>query len=86
MYSTNMNNFSVQNVFFPLHDLTLFQGHGMSQKQDLKLGVLECRVYYNVLLNTKSQIDFDRLLQQNTLDNSEVDNDMSRECYKILDY
>jgi hypothetical protein len=35
----NINNLSVQNVFHPLHDATLFQRHGKSQAQDLQLGV-----------------------------------------------
>jgi hypothetical protein len=59
----NANNLRVQNLFFPLHDATLFQGHGKSQAQDLHLGLVECKVYQNVLMNTKSQIDFDRLFQ-----------------------
>jgi hypothetical protein len=36
----NINNASVQNLFFLLHDAILFQGHGKSQAQDLQLGVL----------------------------------------------
>jgi hypothetical protein len=63
MHNINVNNLSVQTLFFPLHDTILFQGHGKSQEQDLQLGVLECKVYYNILLNAKSQVDFDRLLQ-----------------------
>jgi hypothetical protein len=43
-----VNNLSVQNLFFPLHDEILFQGHGKSQAQDLQLGVVECKVYHNV--------------------------------------
>jgi hypothetical protein len=62
MHNINVNNLSVQNLFFPLHDVILFQGHGKSQAQDLQLGVLECKSYHNVLLNTKSQVDFDCLL------------------------
>jgi hypothetical protein len=46
-----INNLSVQNLLFPLHDAILFQVHGKSQAQDLQLGVLECKVYLNVLLN-----------------------------------
>jgi hypothetical protein len=49
----------------------LFQGHGKSQGQDLQLGVSECKVYHNVLINTKSQIDFDRLLQLHMLGKTE---------------
>jgi hypothetical protein len=52
----------------------------------LQLGVLECKVYHNTLLNTKSQFDFDRLLQLHLLDNTEKDKDMSWECYKIINY
>jgi hypothetical protein len=40
MHNINVNNLSVQNLFFPLHDAILFQGHGKSQAQDLQLGVL----------------------------------------------
>jgi hypothetical protein len=36
----NVNNLSVQNLFFPLHDAIQFQGHGKSQAQDLQLGVV----------------------------------------------
>jgi hypothetical protein len=43
----NINNLSVQNLFIPLHDSVLFQGHGKSQTQDLQLRV-ECKVYHNV--------------------------------------
>jgi hypothetical protein len=57
--------------------MRFFQGHGKSQTQDLKLGVVECKVYHSVLLITKSQVDFDRFLQLHILDKSEVDNDMS---------
>jgi hypothetical protein len=35
MHEINVNNLSVQNLFFPLHDATLFQGHGKYQAQDL---------------------------------------------------
>jgi hypothetical protein len=40
MHNVNVNDLSVQKLFFPLHDSTLFQGHGKSQAQDLQLGVL----------------------------------------------
>jgi hypothetical protein len=48
----SVNNVSVQNHFFPLHYALLFQGHGKSQAQDLQLGVVECKVYHNVSVNT----------------------------------
>jgi hypothetical protein len=73
----NIINLSVQNLFCPLHDEILFQGHRKSQAQDLKLGIVECKVYHSVLMNTKSQVDFDRLLQLHMLDNTEEDNYMS---------
>jgi hypothetical protein len=75
----NVNDLSVQHVFFPLHDAILFQGHEKSQAQDLQLGVLECKVYHNVSLNTKSQVDFDLLLQLHKFDKNEERNDMSWE-------
>jgi hypothetical protein len=79
-----INNLSVQNLFFPLHDATLFQGHGKSQEQDLQLGLLECKVYDNVLVNTKCQVEFDRLLQLHILDKTEEDNDISWESCKVV--
>jgi hypothetical protein len=82
----NINNVSVQNLFFPLHDAILFQGHGKYQAQDRQLGVAECKVYHSVLMNTKSQVDFDRLLQLHMLDKTEEDKNMSWECYKVIDY
>jgi hypothetical protein len=74
MHNINANNLSVQSLFFPLHDAILFQAHGKSQAQDLQL---ECNLYHDVLLNTKSQNDFDRLLQLNLLENTEEDKYMS---------
>jgi hypothetical protein len=47
---------------------------------------VECKVYHSVSLNTKSQIDFDRLLQLHMLDQTEEDNDMSWEYFKVVDY
>jgi hypothetical protein len=70
---------------FLVHDAILFQKHGKSQAQDLQLGIVECKVYHNDLLNAKSQVDFDRLLLH-MLDNTEEDNDMSWECHKVVDY
>jgi hypothetical protein len=35
MNNINLNNSSVQNLLFPLHDAILSQGHGKSQGQDL---------------------------------------------------
>jgi hypothetical protein len=86
IHNINVNNLFVQNLFFALHDATLFQGHGKSEAQDLQLGVVERKVYHNVFMNTKSQIDFDRLLQLHMLDKTEEDNDMSWECCKVVDY
>jgi hypothetical protein len=72
----SINNLSVQNFFFPLHD-AIFLGHGKFQAQDLQLRVLECKVYHNTLMNTKSQIGFDCLHQLHVLDKIEEDNNMS---------
>jgi hypothetical protein len=47
---------------------------------------VECQVYYNVLMNTKSQVDFDCLLQLHMLDQTEEDNHMSWKCCKVDDY
>jgi hypothetical protein len=86
MHNVNVNHLSVQNLLFLPHDAILFQGHGNSQAQDLQLGVLECTVYHNVLLITKSQAYFDRLLQLHTLDNTKKYNDISWEYHKVVDY
>jgi hypothetical protein len=37
-------------------------------------------------MNTKSQVDFDRLLQLHILDKTEEDNDMSWEYCNLVDY
>jgi hypothetical protein len=34
MHNINVNNLSVQYLFFPLHDAILFQAHGKSQAQE----------------------------------------------------
>jgi hypothetical protein len=35
MHNVNLNHLSIQDLFFPLHDAILLQGHGKSQAQDL---------------------------------------------------
>jgi hypothetical protein len=40
MHNINVNNLSVQNIFFHLHDAILFQAYGKSQAQDLQLSVV----------------------------------------------
>jgi hypothetical protein len=82
----NVDNLIDQNLFFPLHDAILFQVHGKSQAQDLQLGVFECKVYHNILMNNMSQVDFNRLQQLHMLDQTEEDNDMSWECHKVIGY
>jgi hypothetical protein len=62
----SVNNSSNQNLFFPLHDTVLFQGHGKIQAYYLQSRVLECKVYDNVLLNFKSQVDFKQLTRYQT--------------------
>jgi hypothetical protein len=52
----------------------------------LQLEVLECKVYHNVLLNTRSQVDIYCLLQLNMLDKTEEDKHMSWEYYEVVDY
>jgi hypothetical protein len=52
IHNVNVNNLSVQNLFFPLHDAILFQGYGKSQAQDFKLGLLEYKDYHDLLLNS----------------------------------
>jgi hypothetical protein len=52
----------------------------------MKLGVLECKVYHNVLLNAESKVDFDRLLQLHMLNKTEEDKYMSWEYCMVVDY
>jgi hypothetical protein len=78
-----INNLSVKNLFFPLHDAIIFEGHGNSQAQYFQLGVVECKVYHNVLLNTKSQIDLNHLLQMHMLDQTEEGKAIFWEYYKV---
>jgi hypothetical protein len=47
---------------------------------------VECKVYHNVLLNTKSQVYFDHFHQLHILDYTEEDNDMSWECCKVVNF
>jgi hypothetical protein len=77
MHNVNVNNLSEQKLFLLLHDAILFQAHGKSPAQDLQLDVVECKVDHNVLMNTKSHVDFDRLLQLHMLDITEGDKYMS---------
>jgi hypothetical protein len=86
MHNINVNNLRVKNIFFPLHDAILFQVHGKSQAQDLQLGVMDCKVYHSIVLNSKSQVDFDCLLQLHTLDKTEEGKNMSWECHNVVDY
>jgi hypothetical protein len=86
MHNINVNILSIQNLFFPLDDTILFQGHGKSQAQDLQLGVLECKNFLTVFLNTKSQVHFDLLLQLRMLDQTEKDKDIYWECCKLVGY
>ena len=82
----SMWNSSVQDFLFPLYDVILFQGHGKFQNNHLRLGVLECKAYHYILMNSKSQIDFDCLRQMHVLDMAENDCDISWECSKVLEY
>ena len=69
--SQNKCNLSVQGTLFPLHDVVYFKVHEGFNDEKLELCVLECKVYHNVLMKSKSQIDFDRLRQIHYLDKAE---------------
>jgi hypothetical protein len=69
----NLNYSSIQNLFFSLYDAILLQRHKKFQAQD-------------ILINTKSQVDFDCLLQIFMLDKTEEDNDMFWEYHKVVEY
>jgi hypothetical protein len=46
---------------------------------------VECKVCHHVLLNTKTRVGFDRLLQINILDETEEDKDMSWKFCKVVE-
>jgi hypothetical protein len=52
----------------------------------MQLDVVECKVYHNFLMNTKSQVDYDHLLQSHIVDSTKGDKDMSWECHKVVYY
>ena len=82
--SQNKCNLIVQGALFPLHDVVYFKGHAGFNDEKLQLGVLECKVYHNVLMKSNSQIDFDCLRQIHYLDKAEEDRENSWECSKVL--
>jgi hypothetical protein len=86
IHNENVNNLSVHDLFFHLHDVTLFQGHGKSKAQDLQSGVLDYKVHHNVLLSTTSYVDFDHLTQINSIDRTKEYKGISWECHKVVDY
>jgi hypothetical protein len=47
---------------------------------------VDCKVYHNVLLNNKYQVDFDCLCQIHMLDKTEEDKYMSGEYHEVVDY
>jgi hypothetical protein len=77
-------NSSVQEVFFPLHDVVTFENHANYKNIDLHLGIPECQIYHSALTGSKSQIEQDRLHQVHLLDRLEDDQDMSWDCTKVL--
>jgi hypothetical protein len=80
-----MCNSSDQNFIFPLYDAILFQSHEKFQNNALLLGGLECKAHNNVLMDSKSQIEFDCLSQIHELDMAE-NAVMSLECSRGLEY
>ena len=61
-------SFKCSNFFFPLHYAIIFQGHGKFNDENLQLGIVMCKSYQNTMMDSKSQIDFDRLRQIHALD------------------
>jgi hypothetical protein len=72
-------------VFSPLHGIPL-NSHERPKSENLQLGVLECKVYHDALMNSKSRNDFDFLRNLRTLDMVEEDNDKSWQCSRMLEY
>jgi hypothetical protein len=82
MYSVNVNNLSVQNLFF-LCMMQLYLKKMVRFKQKI---CNQCKVYHYFLLNTMSQLEFDCFSRSHNLYLTENDKDMSRECYKVVEY
>jgi hypothetical protein len=72
----NVNYLNIQNLFFPLRDKFYSKYMESLKHKILKLRVLECKVYHHVLLNTKSQADFDHFLQLHMFDKTGECKDM----------
>jgi hypothetical protein len=49
-----VNDLSVRKAFFPLYVAISFQAHGNVQEKDLQSGILECKVYHNMVEETSS--------------------------------
>jgi hypothetical protein len=60
-----------------MHDTNLFQEYR-------KFGVLEYKVYYHILINIISQVEFDSLRQLHMLDKTEDNKDLSWECCRLF--
>jgi hypothetical protein len=77
---------SAQSVLFPLHDVIPLNSHERPKNENLQLVVLECKIYHDALMNSKSRNDLDRLCNLLTLDMIEEDDDKSWQCSKMLEY
>jgi hypothetical protein len=61
----NINNLSVQNLFFPLHDATLFQGHGLIMVELFVLSISNPKpiISFQINNNLLDKMPFFHLIQ-----------------------
>jgi hypothetical protein len=86
MHNINVNNLCVQNLFSSMHDAKFISRQCKFSITRLQSGVVECKVYHNVKMKAKSQVDLDSLIQLHMLDKTEEDKDISWESHKVVDY
>jgi hypothetical protein len=79
-------NSSVQEVFFLLYDVVLFENHANNKNIHLHLVIPKCQIYHSALTGSKSQIELGRLHQLHVLGRLEDDEVKSWECTKVLKY
>jgi hypothetical protein len=77
---------SAQSVLFPLHDVIPLISHERPKNENLQIRIMECKIYHDALMNSKSRNDFDRLRNLHTLDMIEEVDCKTWQCSKMLEY
>jgi hypothetical protein len=80
-----MYTLSAQSILFPFHDVIPLNSHERPKNENLQIGITECKIYRDALMNSKSRNDFDRLRNLHTLDMIDEDDDKSWQCSRMLE-